>query len=356
MTLATLVDYAQTSFGVPVPPAEEMLDPGAIGRVSPARPPLPDWIRTRQPDQEAPADRSHPWHIHATVRPPLPPSNVDKIGLDALGFYVPFHFYRDAWGMYIRDSGVKYLACVLKGGALTPGDESYLATAESILREHEMWHAATEVACTRAELLARRSMYREYFSDKDASEHEEALANAHAVRQCFRGNTDSMRVELEKWMHRQGPGYCDYARWLPTHSFSRGQNTAARFMTTASPKPAPKAAGAPHSFLYRGVLSYPSMPVTRILDLDSSDASVVRPFPKQFGLQVLVYTRDHEPAHFHILLSAGEETRYRWPELVPYDGDTRLTGSNEKSFRKYWNAHRSGIESKLITVYQRGSG
>ncbi|MBI2182509.1 MAG: hypothetical protein HYU31_17035 [Deltaproteobacteria bacterium] len=357
MTLATLVEYAQTSFGVPIPPADEPPDLTLPAPRLPPRPPIPDWLRTRRPEQDAPADRAHPWQIHDTVLPPLPPPNVDAVGADALAFYLPFHFYSDGWGIYIRESGVKYLACVLKDGALIPGDEHYLATAEEILYHHEMWHAAAEVACTRAELLARRSMYREYFRERDAAEHEEALANANAIRQCLRFPDAPMRSQLEHWMRRQGPGYSDYARWLKTPAFARGRNASARFMTRALPKPVPKVAGAPHDFLYRGAASYPSMPVARVLDVESSGASVVRPFPKEFGLQVFVYTRDHDPPHFHIFLpSEGKETRYLWPGLVPYEGDPRLTGSNEKAFRRYWNNHGQGIVAKLETVYQRGVG
>src|SRR5262249_37417656 len=134
----------------------------AAGVLRSPRAPIPDWIRYRQPDQQAPSG-DHTWRIHSEMPVPVPPPEIDTVGPDALAFYVPFHLYRDDWGIYVRESGVKYLAYVLKGAALVPGDEHYLTTAESILRQHEMWHAATEIACTRAELIARRSLYREYF-------------------------------------------------------------------------------------------------------------------------------------------------------------------------------------------------
>ena len=163
---AALVEYAQTSFGVTSTSSTEGTAPDALtdalANPLPVRSPVPDWIRTRRPEHEAPADSEHKWQIHENIPPPPPPPDVDQVGADALAFYVPFHFYGKDWGIYIRDTGVKYLACVLKGSALIPGDEDYLSTAEFILRHHEMWHAATEVACTRAELVARRSLYREY--------------------------------------------------------------------------------------------------------------------------------------------------------------------------------------------------
>lgn len=362
MSLATLVEYAQASFGVisksttEAPPDVADTSRAGSALLRPPRAPIPDWIRYRRPDQEAPGGE-HTWRIDGEMPVPLPLPDIDKVGADALAFYVPFHLYRDDWGIYIRDSGVKYLAYMLKGSALVPGDERYLAVAESILRHHEMWHAATEVACTRAELLARRSLYREYFSNDESSLHEEALANAHAVRWGVAAEGSAERLMVEEWMRRQGPGYRDFARWIPPQKFSRGQNVAARFMTEVLPSPVPKVAGAPHQFLYRGALAYPSMPVTRIVDPDATDASVVRPFPRQFGLQVFVYSNDHEPAHFHIrVLSNSAETRYLWPSLEPYDGNARLTGSDAKSFDKYWHAHKRDIVLKLRKVYPTGAG
>jgi hypothetical protein len=368
VSLATLVEYAQTSFGVVSTSttdetSELLTDAGqAVARTqlanpSPVRPPIPDWIRARRPEEEAPANSEHKWRIHGSIPPPLPPPDVDQVGADALAFYVPFHLYSRDWGIYIRDAGVKYLAFVLKGSALMPGDEGYLSMAELFLRHHEMWHAATEVACTRAELVARRSLYREYFVQAEASIHEEAIANAHAIRWTFDEDTVAERLNAEKWMRRQGPGYRDFAKWVSPTSFTRGQNVAARFMTDVLPPPAPKAAGAPQQFLYRGALDYPSMPVTRILEPSADDASVVRPFPREFGLQVFVYSNDHRPPHFHIkLLSNNDETRYLWPELKPYEGNLRLTGSNAKSFDKYWQTYKGPIIAKLRTVYPDHAG
>lgn len=357
MSLVTLVHYAQTSFGdVPwkstITDASETLAPRAPG---PA-PPIPDWLRTRRPEEEVPVGGDHTWRIHGAIPPPLPLPDVDRVGPDALAFYVPFHLYREDWGVYIRDAGVKYLACILKGGALGPGDERYLDSAEAILRHHEMWHAATEVACTRAEILARRSLYREYFDNAGARLHEEAVANAHAVRWGPANGTPERR-RLEEWMSRLGPGYRDFAKWIPPRSFSRAQDTACRSMTTSLPRPGPRAAGAPHQFLYRGSISYPSMPVRRIVNPNANDASLVRPFAREFGLQIFVYSNDHEPAHFHIRkLSNNDETRYLWPSLTPYEGDFRLTGGDAKKFQQYWSAHARGIVSRLEAVYGRRGG
>ena len=113
---------------------------------------------------------------------PLDPVPMpSKYGADALAYYLPFHFYAEEWGIYLFTSGTVYLAAVLKGAALVPGDEHYLDMAEKILLDHELLHACTEIACTRAELMSRSPLYVPYFEDPEAGEHEEAIANAHAL-------------------------------------------------------------------------------------------------------------------------------------------------------------------------------
>ena len=355
MSLSTLVAFAQMSFGAQSKTTDEPSESLASGArdsdVLSPRSSIPDWLRARRPDDEAPVDSGHQWRIHGEISSPPPPPDVDRVGPDALAFYVPFHFYTD-WGIYIRDSGVKYLAFVLKGSPLIPGDEEYLVGAEWILNLHEMWHAATEIACTRAELFARRSLYREYFFNEDASVHEEALANAHAIRKGFDEDTEAAKLNVEHWMRGLGPGYRHFDKWIPRPAFSRGQNVAARFMTAGLPGPRPKASGAPHQFLFRGAHSYRSMPVTRIVDSESNDASVVRPFPRDLGMRAFVYSNDHEPAHFHIeTLARDFKTRYLWPSLEPYEGNPGLTGKKAKAFDKYWRKYKDGIVSKLRKVY-----
>jgi hypothetical protein len=153
-------------------------------------------------------------------------------------------------------------------------------------------------------------------------------------------------------MRRQGPGYRDFEEWGARRKFARGENRAAIFMTDPLLKPSPKTSGEPHRFLFRGALDYRSVPIRRLLDTDGADASVVRPFPHELGMQVFVYSRDHDPPHFHIkLLSRDLETRYAWPSLQPLKGDLRLTGSNAKSLTEYWTRHKRSIEQKLRAVY-----
>src|SRR5580704_6286853 len=131
MSLAALVSFAQ-NFG---PLAESTLgDEGgettsvdaeqlAAPNRFPPRPGLPLWLRERTADQELPRKVDYPWRIDEPTELQQPPSYVNALGADALAFYAPFHFYRKGWGIFIRMSGVVYLAQVLKAGSLQPGDE-----------------------------------------------------------------------------------------------------------------------------------------------------------------------------------------------------------------------------------------
>lgn len=362
MSLVTLVHYAQTCFEAPSStladqPSDGHADPllDELGHATrpPARAPVPAWLR-RRPSDSLIVGGDHGWRIDGEVGIPLPNPDLDAVGPDALGFYAPFHMYRDEWGIYIRDAGVKYLAPFLKGASLLPGDEHFLSLAQSAIVRHELWHAATEIACTRAEMLARQPLYRSYFEHREGALHEEALANAYAfwwtrsVEKAQSAQVDN----LAQWMDRQGPGYRDFQRWVSRDKYTRGRSLAVTYMTEGLPNPKPRASGYPYSFLFNGALDYPSMPVRHVVDAAAADGSVVRAFPREHGLQLLVYSRDHDPPHFHIkLLGNDRETRYLWPELKPYEGDPPLTGGDAKSFRKYWDRHQHDIESRLLSVF-----
>ena len=366
MSLATLVAFAQASFGSL---SEHTRDdgsgnedqPDAIGRISTdallPRQGLPGWVRQRTAEQEVPSDGQHPWRIERPITPQRPPPDVNALGADALAYYAPFHFYREGWGIFIRQSGVVYLAEFLKGEPLQEGDEQYLDVAENILLQHEWHHAATEIACTRAELTARRPVYQPYFSNSAAAEHEEALANARAISWVFRKDPLGVRPRAELWMRGQGPGYRDYSSWLSARSFSGGINKAAVFMADILPKKGPRADSSLHTFLFRGTYLYQTMPVTRVIDPVSKGVGVLRPFPKEYGVRVLVHTNEHPPPHIHVqVLSGGEETRYAWPELRPLPKNKPLPGPAEKNLKLYVDKHGTDIGAKLSAVYGKPLG
>jgi hypothetical protein len=299
------------------------------------------------PDQQAPFDPANPWRIEG----PIDPQSVgdEYHGADALAFYLPFHHHREGWGIYILASGTLWLARVLKGSALVPGDERYLQLADQFLLEHERWHAYTEVACTRAELVVRSPLYGPYFTDQEAWRNEEAMANAHALLRC--DVSDSRILDnLEAWLSRQGPGYSEYGRWTAPGGLSRGRNLAGSFMLRRQPAPSPPRSGSPHDFLYRGVHLY-HFPTIRVDDLPSAHA-IHRPFPKELGLQVIVHSSDHPPPHIHVhVVQDGYETKYHWPELVPLEKEPRLTRRHAAALHEYVSRYRHQIGSRVELVF-----
>jgi hypothetical protein len=348
MSLTDLVDFAQRAF--PDFESAQSDESGLFARIDrPTGRTAPEWLLLRREDQEVRDYDRLIWRVdgsgHASSSLIIPPDP------DALAFYLPFHFHRRTWGVYIRLSGVQMLAEFLRGRTLGTGDEPYLYTAERFLREHERFHAACEIASTRAELLAQRPVYGPYFDLYDGSLHEEAMANANALRRCFTGGEDppGVKATLRHWMDGQGAGYSAYGDFLSGSSFSKGLAIGAEYMATVLQLPAP---GRLNRFLYAGVDAYRSMPVTHVNDLDlgSSAVSLLRPFPKAFGLQVLVHSNDHPPPHVHILLD-GKVARYRWPQLVPLVKNISLSRRALKNLHSYLAKWGPQIDQRVRDVY-----
>ena len=317
----------------------------------PTRPRIPAWVRWRTADQELPMGADHPWRIEGYIDSQQPPPDVEALGADALAFYAPFHFYKSGWGIFIRMSGVVYLAQALKGESLGQGDEEFLEVAEAVLVGHEWHHAACEIACTRAELTARRPLYISYFGCSEAAELEEALANAQAIH-CIENVHEPVRSRTELWMSTQGPGYRDYKAWTPAVAFSSGCNRSGRYMMRALPGRGPRSDWSLYTFLFRGARNYPSMPVTRIDDLAATSVSVLRPFPREHGIQVFVYSREHPPPHIHVkTLSRENWTRYSWPPLRPLENNMALSAQAEKGLRQYVESYGAQIEERIKAVY-----
>jgi hypothetical protein len=349
MSLTTLVEFAQEHFGAFYRrrQPDEGLAP-SLDVKGPPRQLRPTWIGDAS-DRDISFGADHPWRIEGRIEPQS--SEIEEFNPDALAFWMPFHFYRERWGIFTRTSGIIQLACVLKGSALLPGDERYLDMAEVLLLEHELGHAIIEIACARAELIARVPIYEPYFADNEASPHEEALCNAQAIMWGPVSDDAQASSRAQTWMERQGPGYRAFKLWATSRKLSAGMDRAARYMLKPLPPPCPKRSRPSLTFLFRGARRY-KIPIIRIADQQSSNASVLRPFPKQFGIQVMVHTNDHPPPHIHIrTLSDCLETRYTWPQLSPLKGDRILPARNKGSLDDYVKAHGEEIEDKVRRVY-----
>ena len=117
---------------------------------------------------------------------PIPP-------IDALAFYLPFHYYPKWWGIYLTFEGVYFLTSEITKRAHGHGVPWYVARdfAKVFLFRHEFFHHKVETLATRMECVTRTSCYKtgiedRYQATKFTSDWiEESLANAYALKMAF---------------------------------------------------------------------------------------------------------------------------------------------------------------------------
>jgi hypothetical protein len=320
--------------------------PGDLNASPGGRPPLPDWLSDEDEESGSlvtvigagPLDLDTDGFPVASGTQP----RETEPSIDTLAYYLPYHFYPEKWGVYLRASGILYLASVLKEAAGAPADAELLELSRRILFEHEFFHFIAETACSQAEVVANIRLYEPYFPNPYAAPHEEALANAYACRRAMRGRSAHIKAQVSTWMSRQPEGYRDYHRWLTRARFDTGCRRAAHYMLQPIP------ITGPGEFLL--ALSARTTVPTRLVN--DTKAGTVKPFPKHLGMRVVVHTREHPPPHIHIERPRGRVvTRYVWPDLTPYPGDKALASSAEKDLRNYLKEYGPAIEDKVRSVY-----
>lgn len=319
------------------------------------RVPEPGWLSAAAAEVVVVADDEVTIRTEGEIAASDNGSQTQPSSPDDLAFYRPFHFYRHAWGIYVRASGVWTLARQLRD---VPNVHD-LQFAYEVLLLHERFHFLAEYAASRLEVVTAESRYREYFRVNDAALLEEATANAHAVtrlrRLCHARRVDA----LERWMLTQPPGYRNFKQSLPPR-FTDALREAATHMSLArSKKKKVRVAAAmnllshgshPAEFLFTGINPRRS-PTSVVFDAAVPWLRVAKPFPKQFGLRVHVFSNDHKPPHIHIDCPPGKPyTRYLWPDLKPYPGDVRLSKSSEKGLNSYIAVHGGAIARKVAAV------
>lgn len=356
MALQELVDYVQQSLSDP----QEVPDFQSFPHhETPIRQPPPPWLEgidhaEIMPDpfrrgEEPLIDLPEDGYDGSSIRIPVSSKNPD-----VLAYYRPFHFHSNRWGIFVWEEGLLYLASVLKGkNTLVSGDESYVIDAWRVLVEHERLHFTVEIACSRAELVARSPLYIRYFRDKKAARREEALANAKALRTGLNDASSTVKNRAKTWMNSQGPGYSDYGDCLADRAFKREQEASVgRFLTSLHIDFTAENLG-PVSFLYNRATQL-GVPVY-LIETKGSRFRLVdkgRRFPKDEGMRIKVHTREHLPPHYHIFLPPHEErTRYQWPEHEPVKGDPFLSNAEDKKLEKYLSKHGDKVRAKIEKVF-----
>jgi hypothetical protein len=293
-------------------------------------------------------DRDFPVWIDELPTSPILPPDVRQPNppIDALAYYRPFHFDPTEWGVYIRESGLLVVGSICAGTSPSSLDSTVLATARAVLMAHELHHFQTEVACSRAEVVAKLRAYDVYFRDSIAAAHEEGVANAAAVR-SLRWEPEAVQGRVRAWMERQGAGYREFDRWLTPPKFAAGLRRSSNQILNHLPRPA--GASEPAEFLFDAVNRF-GVPTFLVRDLTAGID--LKPFPAAHGIRVLVHTRDHPPPHVHVQRPPGVDfSRYEWPALAPLKGDPPLTSAARKALNEYLSEYGDEIDAKVRAVY-----
>jgi hypothetical protein len=325
----------------------------------------------------------------------LQPKNTASV-FDIWAFYLPFHFYRNAWGIYILKSGVfKLAAGLLASRSVLPSQHWIIAFAWRVLLLHEMSHHLTELAVTRAQASLtvfdmRPPMYPVLFQDRHANALEEAVANALAYRRVgplfygsvFRSSKAFQDVKTRLWsvMKNQGPGYSDFDRVLSDQNFYNGRetlidraflcNNRKNYFSLLENKKEDVGLGSaknywgpknidasdptpsevyPKDFWFDKHYLAPSTPVRFVDDLPGAQVVFAKPFEKYNGIQVFVWPNDHRPPHIHARdLKSRSERRFIWPTLDPLDKTPRIPTSS--AVRSYCQVFKDEISAKVGKV------
>lgn len=352
MPLSELVTFARShatrdwdvdgnADGPAEPTADDMVD-WPIDYEPADRRPAPDW--TRDGGDEA----FSIWPLG--VEPDDSSGSATGVVADELAFYLPFHFHSpERWGIYIRESGVAQLARAFR---LEPSVrwETAVTRAWEVLLCHERFHCMAEAAATRGETFALIELYEPYFNNRRATPHEEALANAFALRQLLR--VDPLAVDsVESWMSTQPPGYRDYWLYLDRDSYNWGLELASTAMAGSPGRGSIPSASASRSFVFRRVGPL-EVPVRLVRDLVTPILSVIRRFPAMGGVQIDVHTHDHPPPHIHVRIPPrSKDFKLTWPDLGPVGPKgRRLTRKEEAALDRYLGTYGEQIAAKVASI------
>jgi hypothetical protein len=296
---------------------------------------------------------------------------------DVHAYYLPFHFYRERWGIYIRASGILDLVrCIVERDFLYKHERWIVEFAAKSLFLHEFFHHSVEVSCSRLEYPLSTTpsnwgadQYSTYFNDRLGSYVEEAVANAYLTRSIDRYHRDSpmagaytsVRDGLLKAMDHQPEPYSHFRRFLANDRQARGRDSLVDRMSApwlvslvllGHPRPSTVLGSGMYFADITPVATH--CPIYVVVDTPNQLVQVGKPFPKGMGLQVIVHTNDHPPPHIHVRdLSQRRRTdvRYVWPSLQPYAQEERLSSSLEKNLNSYVLKYYPAIAARVQATY-----
>jgi hypothetical protein len=138
-------------------------------------------------------------------------------GIDALGWYAPFHVKGQQWGIYVPLSGIAYMIQNVFGG-LPQDIETKVLISFRAIHQHELFHFAVDYMAGQWEAVTGEPCYvsgKEKLRDKTLGYNvlEEECANGHMMR-SFLGGRAILKVAgrksaLRKFISMQPEGYRD---------------------------------------------------------------------------------------------------------------------------------------------------
>ena len=159
---------------------------------------------------------------------------VQVKGIEALGWYIPFHYRIAQHGIYLPSGGVLWLAmhCFTHKYAEDPIQDlrKKLEYATHAILRHESFHFAAECMAANWELLTGALCYVRAMSELKTSlgynEFEEALANAYLLRGFRWQNSVSRGANatqaLKDFIRTQPSGYRDGIKYVTAGEYEQG--------------------------------------------------------------------------------------------------------------------------------------
>lgn len=294
-------------------------------------------------------------------------SEIQKSGVEALAWYLPYHVSRERYGIYIREQGLIFVSEYFR--SVSHSHRDFLSDALRLLTLHEEAHCHIESILTNLELIAGKPFYIKRSSvvrtgvgvskasdpkpidakdrmavteelmhslgidnnqlNESASslyglnyfDLEEALANAFAISN--RKVNPFQRESMLFADNLQPSGYRDYRSVWPRNPFGHGMKT----LLNEAIKTGGFECGLWESVMDWSKRHIGEIPIYLVKDVNPGDGIV---FAFRYnGVQVSVYiAKEHQPSHFHVSMPTEKlfNQRYQYPDLSPATkGDIQLT-------------------------------
>ena len=131
------------------------------------------------------------------------------VGIEALAWYAPFHFYDEDWGIYIPESSLWKLSKTCFSAI--PKIRDRLNFSREMLSLHEQFHFIVECMASQWELLLRSPCVRPERKNRKAPYNhlEEKLANAYVLRGIATRAHGSAKKPIRNYCAEQPAGYRD---------------------------------------------------------------------------------------------------------------------------------------------------